>query len=277
MSEAKEQFDATKEIAKELAKDVYSDGGKPIVKATGELVGLVPRAVKAALAPIEKWVLQREYNIEETKKLLEEKLKNVSPELIQSPEAYVAVPALQYISYCVDNEELRNMYANLLANSMNAVVKNGVHPGFVEIIKQLSPDEAKILRYFATHKVIPTVTLRYVKEEGGGIDIVKNFSNVGEITQCENPFDVNKYFDNLIRLGLLESSRGLSSLTNKKLYEPLKNHWYIQERTHESILKLSEYTKTNFEEGIISITDYGASFCNICLNTHIAATVRVEQ
>lgn len=277
MSEAKEQFDATKEIAKELAKDVYSDGGKPIVKATGELVGLVPRAVKAALAPIEKWVLQREYNIEETKKLLEEKLKNVSPELIQSPEAYVAVPALQYISYCVDNEELRNMYANLLANSMNAVVKNGVHPGFVEIIKQLSPDEAKILRYFATHKVIPTVTLRYVKEEGGGIDIVKNFSNVGEITQCENPFDVNKYFDNLIRLGLLESSRGLSSFTNKKLYEPLKNHWYIQERTHESILKLSEYTKTNFEEGIISITDYGASFCNICLNTHIAATVRVEQ
>lgn len=269
MSEEKEKFGTTKEIAMELAKDVYSDGGKPIVKATGELVGLVPRAVKAALAPIEKWVLQREYNIEETKILLEVKLKNVSPELIQPPEAYVAVPALQYISYCMDNEELRNMYANLLANSMNAVVKNGVHPGFVEIIKQLSPDEAKILRYFATHNVIPIVTLIYVNEKGEGIDVVKNFSNVGEIVQCESPFEVNKYFNNLIRLGLLEPSQAFSSLTNKKLYESLKNHWYIQERTNESVLKQTKYTQVRFMEGFMSITDYGASFCNICLNTHI--------
>ena len=267
-----DKFDVTKEIVKELAKDAYSDGGKPIVKATGELVGLIPRAIKAALAPVEKWVLQREYNIEETKKLLEEKLKNVSPELIQSPEAYIAVPALQYISYCMDNEELRNMYANLLANSMNKVVKNGVHPGFVEIIKQLCPDEAKILRYFSTHIVIPTITLRYENEKAEGRDVVKNFSDVGELAQCENPFEINKYFNNLIRLGLLESSPVLSSLVDKKLYEPLKNHRYILERTDESVLQKSEYKKVKFQESYISLTDYGKSFCSVCLSTTKAAT-----
>ena len=46
------------DVKKELAKDVYGDGGKPIVKATGELVALVPRAIKAALASVEKWILQ---------------------------------------------------------------------------------------------------------------------------------------------------------------------------------------------------------------------------
>lgn len=274
MPETNDKFDATKEIAKELAKDVYSDGGKPIVKATGELVGLVPRAIKAALAPVEKWVLQREYNIEETKKLLEEKLKNVPPELIQPPEAHIAVPALQYISYCMDNEELRNMYANLLANSMNEVVKNGVHPGFVEIIKQLCPDEAKILRYFSIHTVIPTITLRYENEKSEGIDVVKNFSNAGELAQCENPFEINKYFNNLIRLGLLESSQALSSLVDKKLYEPLKNHRYIQAWTDESVLQKSAYKKVSFKESYMSLTDYGKSFCSICLNTTKVVTVK---
>lgn len=277
MTETNDSLDVTKEIAKELAKDVYSDGGKPVVKATGELVGLLPRAIKAALLPVEKWVLQREYNIEETKKLLEEKLQNVPPELIQPPDAHIAVPALQYISYCMDNEELRNMYANLLANSMNEVVKNGVHPGFVEIIKQLCPDEAKILRYFSTHIVIPTVTLRYENEKGEGIDLVRNFSNVGELAECENPFEVNKYFNNLIRLGLLESSQALSSLTDKKLYEPLKNHRYIQAKTDESVMQKSTFKIVKFNEGYISLTDYGKSFCGICLNTTKVVTVKFDS
>lgn len=267
MSEINDTFDITKEVAKELAKDMYADGGKLIVKPTGELIGLVPRAIKAALAPVEKWILQREYNIEETRRLLEEKLKNVSPELIQPPEAHIAVPALQYISYCMDNEELRDMYANLLANSMNKVVKNGVHPGFVEIIKQLCPDEAKILRYLSTHITIPTITLRYENERGGGVNVIKNFSNVGELAQCENVFEMNKYFDNLIRLGLLESSQALSSLTDKTLYESLKNHRYIQPKVAEAVLQKSDFRKAKFEEGYMRLTDYGKSFCNICLST----------
>lgn len=272
MPETNDESNITKGIAKELAKDVYSDGGKPIVKATGELVGLLPRAIKAALEPVEKWVLQREYNIEVTKKLLEEKLKNVPPELIQPPEAHIAVPALQYISYCMDNEELQNMYANLLANSMNQIVKNGVHPGFVEIIKQLCPDEAKILLYFSSHNVIPTVTLRYENEKDEGIDVVKNFSNIGELTQCEKPFDVNKYFNNLIRLGLLESSRAYSALTEKKLYEPLKSHEYFKTLTDESVIAANKCKKAIFMEGYMSLTDYGESFCNICLNTTQVST-----
>ena len=271
MDEVKKMDDkemkSEKSFAEEMATKKYEDGGVPIVKHTGELLGLIPRAIKAALAPLEKWVLQKEYNIEETKKLLEEKLKNVSPDLIESPDAHVAVPALQYISYCMDNEELRNMYANLLANSMNKVVKNGVHPGFVEIIKQLCPDEAKILRYLSTHYTIPTVTLRYEEDKGGGgINIITNFSNIGEICHCENPYDINKYFNNLVRLGLLEASQALSTLTDKNLYKPLEEHFYIQARMNESVIKKAGYDKSTFIEGFMMLTDYGKAFCSICVN-----------
>lgn len=257
----------TKEVVKEIAKDVYNDAGKSIVKPTGELFGLVPRAIKAALAPVEKWVLQREYNLEATKKLLEEKLKDTPADLIESPEPHVAVPALQYISYCMDNNELRDMYANLLANSMNKVVKNGVHPGFVEIIKQLCPDEAKILRYMATNPIIPIITLRMQDEKGEGFDLLKKFSDIGERASCENPYEISKYFDNLIRLGILEKPGELSSLTDKSLYDALKNHLYIVgfKRPLEHIN--SELYKTTFQESFIRITDYGNAFCKICLGT----------
>lgn len=266
MTESNDMLEIAKTATKEVAKDIYADVGESIVKPTGELIGLVPRAVKAALLPLEKWVLQREYNLNEIKKSLAQKLENVPPENIQSPEAHIAVPAIQYMSYCMDNKELRDMYANLLANSMNSVVKNGVHPGFVEIIKQLCPDEAKILRYLSAHPTVPTVTLRYEREKGHGIDIIKNFSLVGELSHCENPLEVNLYFDNLIRLGLLEGAPPLSSLTDKTLYEPLKKHPYIQANTNPEYVQATGNTSTSINEGFMRLTDYGKAFCKICLS-----------
>jgi len=58
------------DVVKEIAKDVYEDAGKTIVKPTGDLLSLIPRAVKAALSPLEKWILQKEYSVEETKNYL---------------------------------------------------------------------------------------------------------------------------------------------------------------------------------------------------------------
>lgn len=259
--------EVAKEVVKAIAKETYEDGGKPIVKPTGELVGLVPRAIKAALAPVEKWVLQKEYNIAETKRLLEEKLNNVPPEYIVAPEAHIAVPAMQYISYCQDNDELRNMYANLLASSMISVVKNGVHPGFVEIIKQLSPDEAKILRYISKTERVPTITVRYENNNGEGIEIIENFSNIGELSDCENPLDINKYFTNLIRLGLLEKAPVLSSLTKKELYDPLKNNKYILSYLDDERIKGTNYNKARIMESYMTITEFGKSFCEICIQS----------
>lgn len=261
-------LELAKEAVKEVAKDAYADVGRPVAKPTGELVGLVPRAIKAALAPVEKWVLQREYNVAETKKLLEEKLQNVTPAFITPPEPYIAVPAMQYISYCMDNEELRDMYANLLANSMNSVVKNGVHPGFVEIIKQLSPDEAKFLKYMKTHKAIPTIGLHYEHEDykKGFVEIVKEFTNVPALVGCEQKYNGEQYVDNLVRLGLLARETG-NSFTDKAQYEPLKNDPAFAKYNDEEVAKQYGFEKCKIVEHIVRLTAFGEKFCGICLGT----------
>ena len=253
------------DVIEAIAQDVYTDLAKPAATAAGEVIGLVPRAIKAALLPLEKWVVEREYNLAMTKKLLEEKLKSIPPEYIVQPDAHVAVPAIQYISYCMDNEELRNMYANLLANSMNRVVKNGVHPGYVEIIKQLSPDEAKILKYMHTDSKIPTLGIK-VMDGAKQIEITRDLTNVMKLAGCEITGESRPYIDNLVRLGLIEKSR-YASFADKKVYEPLKNDPHT--RSLEEFAKMwgekKGYPTVKYEEGFIELTEYGRGFCFICL------------
>ena len=191
----KDMNDIAVEVAKEIAKDVYADVVKPVAKPTGEILGLIPRAIKVALSPLERWILQGEYNIAEIQRLLEEKLKNTSPDLIEVPAAHIAIPAMQYISYCMDNEELRNMYANLLATSMNKDVKDDAHPAYVEIIKQLCPDEAKILKYMYAHNTIPIIEIKFVLINGERGQVSNGFSIVAEMAQCEHPHNGDQYFE----------------------------------------------------------------------------------
>ena len=69
------------------------------------------------------------------------------------------MPALQAISYSMDSEELRNMYANLLAKAMNVDEKDKVHPAFVELIKQMAPREALILDGIFKSPLTPLIDL----------------------------------------------------------------------------------------------------------------------
>ena len=122
--------------------------------------------------------MHREYNVAETEKLLSQKLKNVDPNKIVQPEPYVAVPALQAISYSMNNDELRNLYANLLSKSMNIDTKDSVHPSFVEIIKQLSPFDAILLKKIADTKEtkLGIIKTRLIKSpnDNEGLDWIRH-------------------------------------------------------------------------------------------------------
>ena len=258
-------------MSEELTQKIYNDVAHPALQTTGELLDLLPRAIKAALAPIEKWMMNREYQIKETAKLLERKLRNVPLEQIETPEPYIAIPVLQYISYCMDNNELREMYANLLASSMNNVVKNGVHPGYVEIIKQLCPDEAKILQHIAKEEKIPTISVYYCKSSGGNIRVLKDFSDAGYLTGCEKPENICRYLSNLFRLGLIEipdsSPHVHYPLEDEQLYVSLEQYPYIQSFISNANVIEDMKITSDIIRNHASITDYGKGFCAICLNT----------
>lgn len=245
----------------ETVPSLYEDGLKKTVKETGDIVSLVPKSVNAALAPLRQWIMQKEYNVSETEKLISIKLQNISPENIVSPESYVAVPAIQAISYCMDSEELREMYAKLLSKAMVTSHKNMVHPSFVEIIKQLSPDEAKLLKFIANNNdSYPLLNVKRVNGEGGYQMIVKHFTNIAEGV-CENPDNIYAYLDNFERLMLITIPWGVY-LIDEEVYIPLIEHEDIKKIQETSNLK---GWKIELEKAKFEITDFGKLFIDVCV------------
>ena len=119
--------------------------------------------------------------------------------------------------------------------------------------------------------------IRYENDDSSGIDIIKNFSDIGEKSGCEIPQDIAKYFDNLVRLGLIISADGLSSLTDKAQYDPLKNHRWVKPHATTEKANSRSFTKYNFNESFVEITAYGKSFCSICLETQKVIILKSQE
>lgn len=130
-----------------IAEQIYQDGLKGGVQELGKGIKTIGEAINAALFPIRGVVWSYEQIEKLIKKKLAEKLKGIDPEQIQQPPINVAGPALEALRFVGDEPSLQEMFANLLASSMDKGANRKVHPAFVEIIKQLSPIEAQLLMY----------------------------------------------------------------------------------------------------------------------------------
>lgn len=269
----KELLDA---IPKETINQAYNDGLQPVVKETGKMVGRIPRAINAALASLDQWILQKEYNVAETQRALEKKLQAVNPEDIVSPEPYVAVPALQSISYCLSNEELHNLYANLLAKAMIKNTKNEVHPAFVEIIKQMSPNDAIVLKdILAKDGIVAKVNFSIVIKRTGlhlvgqsseteGKQFTESIYNISCDTLSEEQISIS--VDNLHRLGIIDffdiklsDSSLYNFATESKLYREVHDLYEKMKTTNE----YPDYIDT--QKTCATLTLFGNAFGKICI------------
>lgn len=256
------------DIAK-IVPEAYKDLVQPTAREVGKFIAFIPKAVNAALEPLEKWIETRRYNVEEIKKLLEKKLENINPDCIETPEAYIAVPALQAIGYSMDNEELRNLYANLLATSMIKDIKWRVHPSYVEIIKQLTPDEAKLLKILdGKIDSYPLIDIHVVDGRGNFKVYLRNFTTLA-IDVCENANNMYSYLDNLARLKIIEIPFGVR-MADDDVYKPLEEYHEIKTLLSRSDLyPLPEDSKWEIKRKKFDITNYGREFMKVCVSDSI--------
>lgn len=66
------------------------------------------------------------------------------------PDVQVVARALEASKYCVEKENLREMFSNLIASSMNSDKAVSVHPIFVDIISSLSHTDASVFKTLAS-------------------------------------------------------------------------------------------------------------------------------
>lgn len=97
-----------------------------------------------------------------------EKLENVPEDHIVTPKASIAAPVMQGLAFSLDEPELKELYLKLLASASDDRVKDDVHPAFVEVVRQLSAEEAPYLSRFLADGAVPCVRIKsQYKEEAG--------------------------------------------------------------------------------------------------------------
>ena len=242
---------------------VYQDAIQPVAKETGTALQTVGQAVNAALAPIcgLVWGIEKIEEFVNTK--VTEKLSKIPEEKIQTPDPSIAGPALESLRYTGHNETLRELYANLLATSMDADTAKNAHPGFVEIIRSMSSDEAKIITFIAAFGVQPMLNIRkHIPSEDGNITVHKYVSFIGGKAGCEHKELMTFYFDNLLRLKLIEIPDA-TYLTKPSVYDDLEADVGVKKAVEQ--INSQEDSEAKIEKIYVGLTELGKQFSRACV------------
>lgn len=257
----KQTIDSATALTKSIP--IYEDAVQPLAKETGKALGTIGKAVNVALAPISLVVWGYDQMRDFLENKVSEKLENVPQDRITTPPPNVAGPAIEALKFTGQDETLQDMFANLIANSLDSRTVLEAHPSFVDIIKSLTPDEGLILKVFVATKQFPMVDIKLQNKKDRGFNIIhRNVTKIGAIAGCAHQQLTPNYLDNLCRLGILEIPSG-RRLNDPKAYEAITSAPDI-----EMLKRQFENSKTHsigFDQKYIAVTGIGRQFINACV------------
>ncbi len=254
------------EIAKEALKvpgllnEIYGDLAKPGVRQAGKALDTVIGLGNTLLWPI-AWTNERsriylERNLESYRDRLsqipEEKIIPVPPEL--------GVPIAEKFAYVAD-ETIAELYISLLAKASVSDLASQAHPSFVNVINNLSPDEARFLGVYANTNDLPFLMAKWSDKTNHKYRIAEDLivsKNTYELLTF--PANTPAYVSNLAGLGLVNIRHDMW-LPDSPIYNEIEVEW-----KGKPGLQSTQFpnTELEFQKGVISITHFGKLFFQAC-------------
>lgn len=182
----------------------------------------------------------------------------------EEPDISIIGPALEASKYYIDDKTIRKMFANLIAASFDKRADDKIHHSYVEIIKQMSPNDAKLLSIIKFNGPLATVCIK-LKDAArqlllnGSRDILLLTPSITENNR-QNTLSIT----NLDRLGLVEIDH-VKSLSDPSYYDRYRNLDIYHEAEKIVKSKPSEFTEVILDTGLFTITPLGEAFKELCL------------
>jgi hypothetical protein len=166
-------------------------------------------------------------------------------------------PASPPASHHSSAVELRERGAELLRRSADVHFVEDMHPAYERILGELTPDEARILRFLAKEGPQPTVDVRTNRPLGIGSALIEaGLSMIGRQAGVRHLARTNAYLNNLFRLGLVWFSREEVEPSRYQVVE-------VQPEVQAAMAKAGRAPKTVRRS--IHLTPFGEDFCTTCL------------
>lgn len=146
---------------------------------------------------------------EKFKKEIEEMSRSIPENKLTEPDVQIITTALDNSKYCVTHDELREMFVNLIGSACNSDKKDAVHPAFSAIIKEMSSEDARVIKdikEFVNHKEF---SIYHICDKCGGMAMSAS---------------VKMSVDNLVRLGLLSVNYKLDQKEIERKESYVRHH-----------------------------------------------------
>jgi hypothetical protein len=156
------------------------------------------------------------------------------------------------------SQDLQRRGSDLMRRSNDVHVVEDTHPAFARILSEITPDEARILRYLYLEGAQPSLDVRTFRPLGVGSELIAAGLNmIAEHAGCRNLDRTNQYLTNLARLGLIEFSK--EQVSNPQRSQVVE----AQPKVTDAIKRAGRMAKTIHRS--IHLNEFGSEFVTTCL------------
>ncbi|WP_186258336.1 DUF4393 domain-containing protein [Burkholderia gladioli] len=233
-----DESDFLKVIPPEVIKAGYDDAVSPVLKQTGKFGEDVVKTLRLILFPLQYLATYQDRLAQHLRRSIE----RVPEDRRVVPVESLALPITEQLKFHDEKSIVGDMFVNLLARAMDRERVGEAHPAFVQIISQLAPDEAVLIRQIATTQ--PSAYLRppkrstavLLKDERAALISASNLSpehkqHLEAISVCPEelaqPELVYTYIEHLVSLGIVSYTNEPWSDAFKGVGEAGFDFWFI--------------------------------------------------
>lgn len=245
-----------------LLKLIYQDLAQPGVREVGKALQTVLSLGNNVLLPLR--LLNETTRAFETRKFnqIANRFSSIPHDTLIDVSPEIGIPILESLSHTSD-ESLRTLFIELLASSADLARVDLVHPSFVKVIQNLSPDEGLILASIKDDQGIAFVSIEARTLGKDETTIVHDILLVPP-DDVQLPHRMPLYIFNLVGLGLLEIRRNLFLLDPNK-YGNIEVFFKEQFDLVKSSFSDDNYVEVEFNRHVAVLSPYGKSFIEACL------------
>ncbi|MDE5995014.1 MAG: DUF4393 domain-containing protein [Oscillospiraceae bacterium] len=199
-------------------------------------------------------------DLDKFKKTLEEKVEAIPSERRIEPNTQIACQALEDAKYCAENKDIREMFANLIASTIDSKMCQKAHPSFSAILKQMTTKDAILFKSFIGNTKLPVCNFVLNFTNHTHRELL-NYVYLKQKETEQDEIDSNSLaLSALERLGLIHLYFD-SCLVGESLYQVYADSNIFQscKETYES-----DTVKVVIQKGYAELTVLGRNLLEIC-------------
>ncbi len=180
------------------AKEVYQDLAQPATREVGKALGNAAKVARFVLAPVDYLAAHHE----RWERYLERVASKVPDEQRIEAAPQLAGPIFEGLRYVDEHSLHAELFVNLLARAIDRNRVNEAHPAFVQLISELSPDEAVILLHLKQKPFKQVVRSNIKMTPAFGGRFVERLYDEYPVRELVFPGNFDTYIEHLHSLNL---------------------------------------------------------------------------